>query len=63
MLDVNHLVTLNDLNSSDLHKLLQEAKTKLQKDEGLSLKDKKVFTLRIMLIKSILKERREIDGR
>ena len=57
MLDVKHMVTLNDLSSSDLHKLLQEAKSKLQ-DEELNMKDKKVYTLRIMLINSILKERR-----
>ena len=60
MLDVNHMVTLNDLSSSDLHKLLQEAKSKLQ-DEELNMKDKKVYTLRIMLIKSILKERQNIE--
>lgn len=61
MLNINCFVTLNDLCSSELHKLLQEAIEELQ-DEGLSLKDKKVFTLRILLIKSILKERREINN-
>lgn len=58
MLNINHLVTLEDLSTDDLCRLYREAKAKLQ-EEDLSIRDKKVYTLRIMLIKSILKERRD----
>lgn len=58
MLDVKYLVTLEDLSSDDLLQLYKEAKSKLQENE-LSTRDKKVFTLRVFLINSILKERRE----
>lgn len=56
MLNINCLITLEDLSTNDLLHLLQEAKSKLQKEE-LSTRDKKVFTLRVFLIRSILKER------
>ena len=60
MLNINHFVTLEDLSTDDLCRLYREAKVKLQERE-LSIRDKKVFTLRVFLISSILKERQNIE--
>lgn len=61
MLNISHLVTLEDLSNDDLCKLLQEAKSKLQKENGLNEKDKKVYSLRVFMINSILNERQNIE--
>ena len=56
MIDTDYLITLADMDEDALYILYKEALTSL-KSKDLSIKDRKVFTLRVMMIRSIISDK------
>ena len=52
----DYLITLADMDEDSLYILYKEALTSL-KSKDLSIKDRKVFTLRVMMIRSIISDK------
>ena len=55
-IDTDFLIRLSEMDEDALYILYKEALTSL-KSKDLSTKDRKVFTLRVMMIKSIISDR------
>ena len=53
MIDTDYLITLADMDEDSLYILYKEAITSL-KNKDLSTKDRKMYTLRVMTIRSII---------
>ena len=56
MIDTDYLITLADMDEDSLYILYKEAITSL-KSKDLSIKDRKMYTLRVMTIRSIISDR------
>ena len=56
MINTDYLITLADMDEDSLYILYKEALTSL-KSKDLSTKDRKVFVLRVMMIRSIISDR------
>ena len=56
MIDTNFLITLGEMDEDSLYILYKEATTSL-KSKDLSIKDRKMYTLRVMMIRSIISDR------
>ena len=56
MIDTDYLITLADMDEDALYILYKEALTSL-KSKDTSTKDRKVFTLRVMMIRSIISDK------
>ena len=56
MIDTDYLIRLSEMDEDALYILYQEALTSL-KSKDLSTKDRKVFTLRVMMIRSIISDK------
>ena len=56
MIDTDYLITLADMDEDSLYILYKEALTSL-KSKDLSIKDRKMYTLRVMTIRSIISDR------
>ena len=56
MIDTDYLITLADMDENALYILYQEALTNL-KSKDLSIKDRKMYTLRVMMIRSIISDK------
>ena len=56
MIDTDYLITLADMDEDSLYILYKEAITSL-KSKDLSTKERKTFTLRVMMIRSIISDR------
>ena len=56
MINTDYLITLADMDEDALYILYQEALTNL-KSKDLSIKDRKMYTLRVMMIRSIISDR------
>ena len=56
MIDTDYLITLADMSEDSLYILYKEALTSL-KSKDLSTKDRKMYTLRVMTIRSIISNR------
>ena len=56
MIDTDYLITLTDMDEDSLYILYKEAITSL-KSKDLSIKDRKMYTLRVMTIRSIISDR------
>ena len=55
-IDTDFLIRLSDMDEDSLYILYKEALTSL-KSKDLSTKDRKVFVLRVMMIRSIISDR------
>ena len=55
-IDTDYLITLADMDEDSLYILYKEAITSL-KSKDLSIKDRKMYTLRVMMIRSIISDR------
>ena len=53
MINTDYLITLADMDEDSLYILYKEALTSL-KNKDLSTKDRKMYTLRVMTIRSII---------
>ena len=56
MIDTDYLIRLSEMDEDALYILYQEALTSL-KSKDLSTKDRKVFTLRVMMIRSLISDK------
>ena len=56
MINTDYLITLADMDEDSLYILYKEAITSL-KNKDLSTQDRKVFTLRVMMIRSIISDK------
>lgn len=56
MIDTDYLITLADMDEDALYILYKEAFTSL-KSKNLSIKDRKMYTLRVMMIRSIISDK------
>ena len=56
MIDTDYLITLADMYEDSLYILYKEAITSL-KNKDLSTKDRKVFVMRVMMIRSIISDK------
>ena len=56
MIDTDYLITLADMDEDSLYILYKEAITSL-KNKDLSTKDRKVFVMRVMMIRSIISDK------
>ena len=56
MINTDYLITLADMDEDSLYILYKEAIEKLR-NKNTSTKDRKVFTLRVMMIRSIISDR------
>ena len=56
MINTDYLITLADMDEDALYILYKEAIEKL-KSKDTDYKDRKVFTLRVMMIRSIISDR------
>ena len=56
MINTDYLITLADMDENSLYILYKEAITSL-KSKDLSIKDRKMYTLRVMMIRSIISDR------
>ena len=56
MIDTDYLITLADMSEDSLYILYKEALTNL-KSKDLSIKDRKVFVMRVMMIRSIISDK------
>ena len=56
MINTDYLITLADMDEDALYILYQEALTNL-KSKDLSIKDRKMYTLRVMMIRSIISDK------
>ena len=56
MINTDYLITLADMNEDSLYILYKEALTSL-KNKDLSTKDRKVFVMRVMMIRSIISDK------
>ena len=55
-INTDYLITLADMDEDSLYILYKEAITSL-KSKDLSIKDRKMYTLRVMMIRSIISDR------
>ena len=55
-IDTDYLITLADMDEDSLYILYKEAITSL-KSKDLSIKDRKMYTLRVMMIRSIISDK------
>lgn len=55
-LNVDHLITLADMDEDALFQLYLEAKAKL-KNNSITEKERKMYTLRVIYIRSIISDR------
>ena len=55
-IDTDYLITLADMDEDSLYILYKEAITSL-KNKDLSTKDRKVFVMRVMMIRSIISDK------
>ena len=56
MIDTDYLITLADMSEDSLYILYKEAIDKLR-SKDLSIKDRKMYTLRVMTIRSIISDK------
>ena len=56
MINTDYLITLADMDEDSLYILYKEAIEKLR-NKNTSTKDRKVFTLRVMMIRSLISDR------
>ena len=56
MINTDYLITLADMDEDSLYILYKEAIEKLR-NKNTSTKDRKVFTLRVMMIRSIISDK------
>ena len=56
MINTDYLITLADMDEDSLYILYKEAITSL-KNKDLSIKDRKMYTLRVMTIRSIISDK------
>lgn len=56
MIDTDYLITLADMDEDALYILYKEAIEKL-KNKNTDYKDRKVFTLRVMMIRSLISDK------
>ena len=56
MIDTDYLITLADMSEDSLYILYEEAIGKLR-SKDTSIKDRKMYTLRVMTIRSIISDR------
>ena len=56
MIDTDYLITLADMDEDSLYILYKEAIEKL-KNKNTDYKDRKVYTMRAMMIRSIISDR------
>ena len=56
MINTDYLITLAEMDEDSLYILYKEALTSL-KNKDLSTKDRKVFVLRVMMIRSIISDK------
>ena len=56
MINTDYLITLGEMDEDSLYILYKEAIEKLR-NKNTSTKDRKVFTLRVMMIRSIISDR------
>ena len=56
MINTDYLITLADMDEDSLYILYKEAITSL-KSKDLSIKDRKMYTLRVMTIRSIISDK------
>ena len=55
-INTDYLITLADMDEDSLYILYKEAITSL-KSKDLSIKDRKMYTLRVMMIRSLISDR------
>ena len=55
-INTDYLITLADMDEDSLYVLYKEALTSL-KSKDLSIKDRKMYTLRVMMIRSIISDK------
>ena len=55
-INTDYLITLADMDEDSLYILYKEAITSL-KSKDLSIKDRKMYTLRVMMIRSIISDK------
>ena len=55
-INTDYLITLADMDEDSLYILYKEALTSL-KSKDLSIKDRKMYTLRVMMIRSIISDK------
>ena len=55
-INTDYLITLVDMDEDSLYILYKEAITSL-KNKDLSIKDRKMYTLRVMMIRSIISDK------
>ena len=56
MINTDYLITLADMSEDSLYILYKEAITSL-KNKDLSTKDRKLFVMRVMMIRSIISDK------
>ena len=56
MIDTDYLITLADMDEDSLYILYKEAIEKLR-NKNTSTKERKVFTLRVMMIRSLISDK------
>ena len=56
MINTDYLITLADMDENSLYILYKEAIEKLR-NKNTDYKDRKVFTLRVMMIRSLISDR------
>ena len=56
MINTDYLITLADMDEDSLYILYKEAITSL-KSKDLSIKDRKMYTLRVMMIRSLISDK------
>ena len=56
MIDTDYLITLADMDEDSLYILYKEAITSL-KSKDLSIKVRKMYTLRVMMIRSLISDK------
>ena len=56
MIDTDYLITLADMSEDSLYILYKEAIDKLR-SKDTSIKDRKMYTLRVMMIRSIISDK------
>ena len=56
MINTDYLITLADMDEDSLYILYKEAITSL-KNKNTDYKDRKVYTMRVMMIRSIISDR------
>ena len=56
MINTDYLITLADMDEDSLYILYKEAITSL-KNKDLSTKDRKVFVMRVMMIRSLISDK------